>query len=132
MTHLKIKSSLFPVKGLLTTLGATLILISLALDFSYGKSPKLSHLNFEIIKKLIFWRENSNFFVVIYNLISANLNTYVISYLRSKDHSISYSDWIFVTTSKTFVQGSLMPFMGGLERLVGTRICILIGCIIYT
>ena len=62
MTHLKIKSSLFPVKGLLTTLGATLILISLALDFSYGKSPKLSPLNFEIIKKLIFWRENSNFF----------------------------------------------------------------------
>ena len=56
MTHLKIKSSLFPVKGLLTTLGATLILISLALDFSYGKSPKLSHLNFEIIKKLIFWK----------------------------------------------------------------------------
>ena len=35
--HLKIKSSLFPAQGLLTTLGATLILISLALDFSYGK-----------------------------------------------------------------------------------------------
>ena len=49
MMHLKIKSSWFPVKGLLTTLGATLILISLALDFSYGKFLKMtkkSHLNF--------------------------------------------------------------------------------------
>ena len=106
---------MIPVKGLLTVFGATFLLISLALDFSYGKTFYMKYKTaIEIFS------------------FPANLNTYVISYLRSKDKSYTYEDWIFVTTSKTFIQGILMPFMGNLESRIGTRYCILLGCIIYT
>ncbi len=84
--------------------------------------------------------------------VSANLNTYVISYLRNKEcptngsngttasqastgdpeDCITYADWIYLTTTKTFVQGLLMPFAGKLERRIGTRWSVILGCIIYT
>ncbi len=34
---LKIRGRIFPVEGLLTALGATLLLLSFAVDFSYGE-----------------------------------------------------------------------------------------------
>ena len=61
-----------------------------------------------------------------------NLNTYVISYLRTKDRTITYTDWVFINNTKAFVQGLLMLFMGKLERKIGTRFCIIMGCCIYT
>ena len=35
--QLKLGKHVYPVKGLLTVFGATLLLISMAVDFSYGK-----------------------------------------------------------------------------------------------
>lgn len=109
-----------PVKGLTTVIGATLLLISLSIDFSYGKPSIFSK---ETCTKIEFIRKYP---------FSANLNTYVISYLRSRDKSVTYADWIFVSTSRTFVTGILMPFMGKLETILGSKHCIFIGCLIYT
>jgi len=95
--QLKLGKHVYPLKGLLTAFGATLLLISMAVDFSY-----------------------------------ANLNTYVISYIRYHDNSTSYADWVFVTSSKVFVQGITMPFLGQLELKIGTKPSILIGCMIYS
>ena len=63
----------------------------------------------------------------------SNLNTYVISYLRSKGHpKITYADWIYVTITQFLTQSTLMPFTGILERKIGTRLCIIIGGSIYS
>ena len=64
--------------------------------------------------------------------ISANLSTYVVSYLRYKGYSTTYADWIYITVARMFFQTIMMPFMGSLARKIGSRLCILIGGIIYT
>ena len=84
-------------KKIKTVFGGTLILISLAIDYSY-----------------------------------ANLSTYAISYLRSKDYSVTYADWIYITITQFLMQSTLMPFTGILERKIGTRLCIIIGSLIYS
>ncbi|TRY67487.1 hypothetical protein TCAL_07649 [Tigriopus californicus] len=63
----------------------------------------------------------------------ANLNTYVISYLRHEvTPSTDYADWIFVSTSKTLVQGLVMPFAGLLSNRIGLRLSLTIGSILYS
>ena len=42
--NLKVGKHVYPVKGLITSLGATLLLISMAIDFSYGKMAYLMRL----------------------------------------------------------------------------------------
>ena len=64
--------------------------------------------------------------------ITANLSTYVVSYLRYKGYSTTYADWIYITVARMFFQTIMMPFMGSLARKIGSRLCILIGGIIYT
>ena len=84
-------------KKIKTVFGGTLILISLAIDYSY-----------------------------------ANLSTYAISYLRSKEYSVEYADWIYITITQFLMQSTLMPFTGILERKIGTRLCIIIGSLVYS
>ena len=67
-----------------------------------------------------------------FHCFSANLNTYVISYIRNEDNSTTYKDWVYVTSTKVFVQGITMPFLGKLELMIGTKQSILLGCIIYS
>lgn len=63
----------------------------------------------------------------------ANLNTYVISYLRHEvESSTDYADWIFISTSKTLVQGLVMPFAGLLSNRLGLRTSLAIGSILYS
>lgn len=65
--------------------------------------------------------------------VSANLNTYVISYLRHEvESSTDYADWIFISTSKTLVQGLVMPFAGLLSNRLGLRTSLAIGSILYS
>ena len=56
----------------------------------------------------------------------------MISYVRRYDSSVTFADWIYITTARTFVQSLLMPFTGSLERKIGGKSCILIGSIIYS
>ena len=49
--NLKVGKHIYPVKGLITSLGATLLLISMAIDFSYGKMTFLTWLFSEAVFK---------------------------------------------------------------------------------
>ena len=62
----------------------------------------------------------------------ANLNTYVISYLRSKDPSVDYGDWIFVSQAKALLGGGLAPLSGEVSRRIGVRLTIIIGSLLLT
>ena len=84
-------------KAISAVIGGTLILISLAIDYSY-----------------------------------ANLSTYAVSYLRSKEYSVTYADWIYITITQFLMQSTLMPFTGILERKIGTRLCIILGSLVYS
>lgn len=65
------------------------------------------------------------------NTITANLNSYVISYLRQNNDNITYGDWIYVSTTKTIVAGIVMPFLGEASRLMGLRLALILGCAIF-
>ena len=83
-------------------------------------------LHFKILEELTFILK----FTI--PIISANLNTYVISYIRNYDPSITYADWVLVSQAKTFAIGLLMPVNGHLAKKIGPKRCILLGSIIYT
>ncbi len=66
-------------------------------------------------------------------VITANLNTYVISYLRANGSpDTTYADWQWVSTAKNVVGGSLMPVGGIVSRKMGTTFSVTVGSIIYT
>ena len=62
-----------------------------------------------------------------------NLNTYLTSYMRTNGNNptLSYDDFVYLTTTKVVLQGATMPFIGHLSRVMGTRWSILLGCAIY-
>ena len=63
-----------------------------------------------------------------------NLNTYLTSYMRVNGYNptLSYDDFVYLTTTKVVVQGASMPFVGHICRIIGCRWSILIGCTIYS
>eukprot|EP00091_Calanus_sinicus_P024411 TRINITY_DN8725_c0_g1_i2.p1 TRINITY_DN8725_c0_g1~~TRINITY_DN8725_c0_g1_i2.p1 ORF type:complete len:287 (-),score=51.23 TRINITY_DN8725_c0_g1_i2:638-1498(-) len=63
-----------------------------------------------------------------------NINTYLISYMRSTGYNpgLTYADFIFLSSTKTLLQGASMPFIGALARKIGTRPSIAIGSAIYS
>ena len=62
----------------------------------------------------------------------ANLNTYVISYMRHRvSEDITYADWIYFSTTKTMSQGFLMPVAGIISRKIGLRPSLIIGSALY-
>jgi hypothetical protein len=56
----------------------------------------------------------------------------VISYLRSRDPSITYADWVWITTTKPIVQGTSMTAFGILAKRIGLKWALISGSIIYT
>jgi hypothetical protein len=50
--QLKLGKRVYPVKGLLTAFGATLLLISMAVDFSYGNK---FYIEFNLCSITVFW-----------------------------------------------------------------------------
>ena len=71
--------------------------------------------------------------IILYNSIppAANLNTYVISYIRQHNPTISYKDWMWLSSTKTVLTGVLMPFGGEISRRVGVKFSLLLGSVIY-
>merc|ERR1711915_526856 len=63
-----------------------------------------------------------------------NINTYLISYMRSNGFNpdLTYADFIFLSSTKTLLQGASMPFIGALAKRIGTRASIAIGSTIYS
>jgi len=63
-----------------------------------------------------------------------NLNTYLISYMRSTglNPGLTYSDFVILSSVKILAQGVSMPFVGALSRRLGCRVSIVIGVIIYS
>jgi len=98
-----------PTRGIICLIGGFILLLSFASDFSYG-----------------------------------NINTYMISYMRTTGYEdedgefklynpgLTYADFLFVSVSKTLIQGASMPFLGALARKMGTRLSIFIGSMIYS
>ena len=70
--------------------------------------------------------------IVVCTIIAANLNTYVISYLRANDPSITYGDWIFVSQAKALLGGGLAPLSGEVSRRIGVKLTIIIGSLLLT
>jgi len=73
----------------------------------------------------------------------SNLNTYITSYMRTTSYeengeqvlynpSLTYADFVFITTTKTLLQGASMPFLGALARKMGVRISIFLGSMVYS
>ena len=62
-----------------------------------------------------------------------NLNTYITSYMRTTGYNptLTYADFVFLSTTKTVVQGVSMPFIGDVARKIGCRPSIAIGSAIY-
>lgn len=61
----------------------------------------------------------------------ANLNTYIISYLRVDNPEVTYADWVIVSTTKPVILGLFMTFSGEISRKIGLRLSIAIGAAIY-
>eukprot|EP00092_Neocalanus_flemingeri_P012275 GFUD01013231.1.p1 GENE.GFUD01013231.1~~GFUD01013231.1.p1 ORF type:complete len:473 (+),score=82.72 GFUD01013231.1:152-1570(+) len=63
-----------------------------------------------------------------------NINTYLISYMRSTGYNpdLTYADFIFLSSTKTLLQGVSMPFIGALARKIGTRPSVAIGSSLYS
>ena len=62
-----------------------------------------------------------------------NINTYLTSYMRSTGYnpSLTYDDFVFLTTTKVVLQGMSMPIVGQLCRIIGVRWSIFIGSSVY-
>ena len=62
-----------------------------------------------------------------------NINTYLTSYMRTTGYNptLTYADFVFLSTTKTVVQGLSMPFIGDIARKIGCRPSIAIGSAIY-
>lgn len=62
-----------------------------------------------------------------------NINTYLTSYMRSNGYnpSLTYDDFVFLTTTKVVLQGMSMPIVGQLCRIIGCRWSIFIGSAVY-
>ena len=62
-----------------------------------------------------------------------NINTYLTSYMRTTGYNptLTYADFVFLSTSKVVVQGVSMPFIGEISRKLGCRPSIAIGSAIY-
>lgn len=117
MYTVKIGSTHFPVRGLITLFGSGLFLISLAIDFTYGKQ-----------KNVINECGVCGIYCVLF---SGNLNTYIISYLRVDSPDTTYADWVYVSTVKPIVLGIFMTFSGEVSRRIGLRASLAIGGVIY-
>jgi len=63
-----------------------------------------------------------------------NINTYLTSYMRSNGYnpSLTYADFVFLSTTKVVITGVSMPFIGNWARQIGTRPSIAIGSAIYS
>jgi len=63
-----------------------------------------------------------------------NVNTYLTSYMRTTGYNptLTYADFVFLSTTKTVVQGVSMPFIGDIARKIGCRPSIAIGSAIYS
>lgn len=68
----------------------------------------------------------------ILNVSAANLNTYIISYLRVGNPEVTYADWVIVSTTKPVILGLFMTFSGELSRRIGLRLSLAIGASIYS
>ena len=63
---------------------------------------------------------------------TANLNTYVISYMRTEVSSkISYADWVYFSTTDVTIQGIAMPVAGIVSKKIGIRLSLVIGSLFY-
>merc|ERR1712106_1150487 len=62
-----------------------------------------------------------------------NINTYLTSYMRTTGYNptLTYADFVFLSTTKVVVQGASMPFIGDISRKIGCRPSIAIGSAIY-
>jgi len=63
-----------------------------------------------------------------------NINTYLTSYMRSNGYNptLSYADFVLLTTSKVVITGISMPFIGNWAKKIGTRPSIALGSAIYS
>eukprot|EP00092_Neocalanus_flemingeri_P002113 GFUD01002253.1.p1 GENE.GFUD01002253.1~~GFUD01002253.1.p1 ORF type:complete len:322 (-),score=75.54 GFUD01002253.1:455-1420(-) len=63
-----------------------------------------------------------------------NINTYLTSYMRSTGYNptLTYADFVFLSTTKVVLTGISMPFIGNWARKIGTRPSIAIGSAIYS
>ena len=55
----------------------------------------------------------------------------MFSHVLRYNPGLTYADFIFLSSTKTLLQGSSMPFIGALARKIGTRPSIAIGSAIY-
>ena len=62
---------------------------------------------------------------------SGNLNTYEISYMRTQNPGISYSDWIYVSQLKYLMGGIASPIGGEFARVFGLRWSLFVGVTFY-
>ena len=62
---------------------------------------------------------------------SGNLNTYVISYLRDKNPSVTYSDWVYISQAKVLTGGIASPLGGEFARICGLRWSLFVGVTFY-
>ena len=121
MKTISIGDTVYPVRGLTTLFGAAVLLISLSIDFTYGKWD----IFFLIINRCSRSRD------CILLISTANLNTYIISYLRVDHPDVSYADWVIVSTTKPVILGLFMTFSGEVSRRIGLKLSIGIGAAIY-
>ena len=62
-----------------------------------------------------------------------NLNSYLTSYMRTNGYNpnLTYADFVFLSTTKTVIQGLSMPFIGTIARRIGVKSSIALGVTIY-
>ena len=62
-----------------------------------------------------------------------NINTYLTSYMRTNGYNptLTYADFVFLSTTKVVITGVSMPFIGGWAKKIGTRPSIALGSAIY-
>jgi len=63
-----------------------------------------------------------------------NLNSYLTSYMRINGYNpnLTYADFVFLSTTKTVIQGLSMPFIGTIARRIGVKSSIALGVVIYS
>jgi len=63
-----------------------------------------------------------------------NINTYLTSYMRTNGYNptLTYADFVFLSTTKVVITGVSMPFIGGWAKKIGTRPSIALGSAIYS
>ena len=100
-------------------------------EASFCVSPSLLTLGMSLIisreayiySKRLLWKYRN-----ISHFSYPNINTYLTSYMRSTGYnpSLTYDDFVFLTTTKVVLQGMSMPLVGQLCRMIGCRCSIFI------